>query len=213
MRWFFIATVALNLFYLGVTFVAREQVERVVADGTHLATYPKTLHFLEGELSDPNAPVGANYGNPGCLAVGPIYSQDSAEELVDRLGGAGYQATTREINSSTITMYWVYIPPLGGRAQALRRLREMHVAGIDSYVVSGGSDQHAISLGLFAVRDSALGVQARLRAAGYPVQVREQARRASAYWIVLNGAASGFVEFLPEEYRGRSLTYQACVGD
>ncbi len=200
MRWVFVAIVALNLLYLGWKLLdADDRVVPPQVESSDAGQFPAGLQLLS-ERSAPSAEppaVVATAPVPGCPAVGPFAEKDVGQ-VVDALAKAGFEAAEVAVDRDAMPVFWVYIPPAASRQQALRQLRELHAKGIDSFVVTSGEDLNAISLGSFSSRDSALGVQARLGAAGYTAEIRQQVRNVRQSWVVLaNPAAQGFLEFVP----------------
>lgn len=202
MRWLFIGIVVLNGLYFGWALSTRDHPP---ANPDAEAYSIGGQYAVELKLLDPAAPLqvagpAAQIRPPaaGCPAVGPISDENVAEEVSQALAGQGIASSSVRLEGEPVPVYWVYLAPLEGRQQALRKLRELHAAGVESFIVSEGADANAISLGSFGVRDSAIGLQARLRTSGYPAQVREQLRAVSRFWVVLNDpAAQGFMEFIP----------------
>lgn len=214
MRWVFVAIVALNLLYLGWKLLdagdraAPEDVVRAEA-----GQFPAGLELLSERAAPSSEPPVVAPVTPvtGCPAIGPFAEKDVAP-VVDALDAAGFEAAGVAVERDAMPVFWVYIPPAASRQQALRQLRELHAKGIDSFVVTSGTDQHAISLGSFGSRDSAVGVQARLRAAGYTAEIRQQVRDVRQSWVVLvDPAAQGFFEFVPPALQSSArLERQAC---
>jgi hypothetical protein len=195
--------VVLNLVYLGWSLVGVGHQPESTGDSFEPAAYPETLQLVEGgnPLSSGLAPeVSAQLG---CPAVGPLADESVAREIVSALEKAGYGAEARQVELRNTPVYWVLVPPLASRQLAEQKLREFHVKGIDSFLVATGEDANAISLGVFANRSSALGVQSRMAAAGVKADIREQRRDVRQRWVVLaDPAAQGFLQFIPESHRG-----------
>ncbi len=211
MRWVFVGIIALNLFYFGWRMASDATLSGPQIANTEDAAreFPSSLALLR-ERSPAAASAGARAPIPvvnilptiaGCPAVGPFgEDKKDAERVVRALGGAGVNGAVRQVDLRAAAVFWVYLPALESRAESLRKLRELHAKGIDSFVVVEGSDANAISLGSFTSRDSALGMQARLRASGYRVEIREQAKNVRQVWVVLEEPqAQGFHEFIPSD--------------
>lgn len=199
MRWVFVGLVVINATYFFWSMLADTEGPRVDSAVSAGGQFPKPLELLSASGAG-FASSEARAAPPlaGCPAIGPFADPDKAGAIVEYLGEAGHKARSTLIDAEPVTYFWVYLPPFEGRQQSLRKLRELHAAGIDSFIVSEGADSHAISLGSFTVRDSALGLQARLRAAGHPAQVREQVKSAAREWVVLSSPqAQGFLELIP----------------
>lgn len=207
MRWLFVGVVVLNLLYFGWRLASPGEVAEDTATGVGPQSFPAGLALLAegGAAGGSPLPSAGSSALSGCPAVGPWGSADDAGRVADSLGAAGIKAGVRTVELKGAKVYWVYLPPFAERAQAMRKLRELQAKGIDSFVVSGGGDANAISLGSFTARDSALGIQSRLRGAGYAVDIREQQRDVQQTWVVLHDpAAQGYLEHIPADLRDRA---------
>lgn len=208
MRWLFVGVVALNLLYFGWRLtLAPEDVPSAPAAAPTEKTFPSGLKLLSEAGASAVAPGDAPRppALKGCPAVGPWATDADAKRVAGALSDAGMAASARVIELKGATVYWVYLPAFSQRALALRKLRELQAKGIDSFVVSDGSDANAISLGSFTAKDSALGVQSRLRAAGYAAEIRTQSRDVQQNWVILkNPAAQGYVEHMPSDLRDKA---------
>ena len=65
------------------------------------------------------------------------------------------------------------MPPFETEAQARAVLKELQEKSIDSFYMRTGELVGGISLGVFAIRDSAFRVQANMRDQGYKAEVKE----------------------------------------
>lgn len=92
------------------------------------------------------------------------------------LGGEGQLTTTEEVASST---WWVHLPPFENESDARVVLKELQEKGIDSFYMRTGELVGGISLGVFAIRDSAFLVQADMVKRGYKAEVKEVQRMAT----------------------------------
>ena len=96
---------------------------------------------------------------------------------------------------STDTLHRVYLPAEPGRQAALdliaelRRASEAAGMSMDSYIVSGGDLDNAISLGLFSDVRNALRVQTQVQALGYSPVIALEERQSSRFWLVIGAAA------------------------
>jgi hypothetical protein len=210
MRWVFIAILVLNTSYLLWNYFHAS--DAGVAGQVHqrfeATAFPSDIKMLESG----GAGAGTGGGGieiaiakpvSGCPWIGPFFSEAKAGELIKRLNEVGIAASESHNETEDMPIYWVYLPAKETRQQSLRVLRELQAAGIDSFVVVEGGEANAISLGSFTLRDSALGLQARLRASGYQAQVREQVKPARAVWVVLeDDRAQGYAEFISDDMRG-----------
>lgn len=204
MRWIFIGVVVLNLGYLVWHFQGQGEIAeaRPAAPAEVAAEFSQVLRLLgepdvaDGVLVvvDPGSTVIA-----GCPAIGPLTEED-ARLVVGVLLERDFPADVRQVDVVAAPVFWVYLPPAATREAALRKLRELHARSIDSFVVSEGDFARAISLGSFQSKASAVGVQMRLKAAGYQAEIREQVKDVQQTWVVLSEPeAQGFMEPLPAE--------------
>jgi hypothetical protein len=89
-----------------------------------------------------------------CLEWGPFGEAERAKALADIEPLAlGKLLTQRRVESST--SFWVYLPPFASKAAADKRAAELRAAGMDVFVVDGGAQRFAISLGVFRTEDGA----------------------------------------------------------
>ncbi len=79
--------------------------------------------------------------------------------------GLGKLVSQRRIE--TPTAWWVYLPPLASKAAADKRAADLKAAGQkDVFVVDGGPQRFAISLGAFRTEDAANAQLAELAKQG-----------------------------------------------
>ncbi|WP_341581303.1 hypothetical protein [Marinobacter metalliresistant] len=93
-----------------------------------------------------------------CVRLGWIDTAERARELINSqplVSEAGF--AVEEEGRALPPLYWVLIPPQP-REVALRQFRDIQRQGIDSYLVTGGENRNAISLGLFEHRKSAISM-------------------------------------------------------
>ena len=129
-----------------------------------------------------------------CLSLGPIDTKEMAEQIYQRLNARNVVSEILKKDVLVSTDYWVIIPPRKSERQALRLLKQLQLANIDSYVVTQGDFSNANSLGLFTVENSAYRIKEKMEAAGFDSVVQEIPRRQIRYWVevgstdfVLNG--------------------------
>ena len=90
-----------------------------------------------------------------CLEWGPFGDADKTRALADVDGLAlGRLLTQRRIDTSI--GYWVYLSPFATRSAADKRASELRSTGLkDVFVVDGGAQRFALSLGSFRTEDAA----------------------------------------------------------
>jgi hypothetical protein len=94
-----------------------------------------------------------------CVEWGPLSEADRARALADLEPLAlGKLLTQRRVD--TTFAFWVYLPPVGNRADAERRAADARAKGAgDATVVDSGAQRFAVSLGAYQTEEAA---QARL---------------------------------------------------
>ena len=90
-----------------------------------------------------------------CLEWGPFGDADRNRALADVDSLAlGKLLTQRRIDTSA--GYWVYLSPFASKAAADKRASELRTEGLkDVFVVDGGAQRFALSLGSFRTEDAA----------------------------------------------------------
>jgi hypothetical protein len=107
-------------------------------------------------------------GALGCLEWGAfaLTEYPRAEKALEPLGLGARLAQRR--TEETAGGWWVFIPPQGSRAGALKRAEELKALGINDYFIMGDETDTpwALSLGIFRSERAALARLARLRDIG-----------------------------------------------
>jgi len=87
--------------------------------------------------------------------------------------------------------WWVFIPPQGNRAAAMKKTAELKSLGIDDYFVlqEEGSMRWAVSLGVFSSEEAAKSRLEALRAKGVrSAQTGERDTQVTKIWFQIRGA-------------------------
>lgn len=123
-----------------------------------------------------------------CLAMGPWADFDAAER--SRLVNAqiGLVGRVERLSLRKNQLHWVYLPSYKTREEATQMLKELHYRGVDSFIVTEGEDQNAVSLGYFSNKESAIGLQTKMVNSGYTVELRETWKDLVEYWLVFDVA-------------------------
>lgn len=118
-----------------------------------------------------------------CYRVGPFNSAASARTKGESLGVERDFWLIEEVPESIEKSFWVYVPALSSKEQAVDTLRELQSHGIDSFVVSNGADANAISLGTFKRIESADALKARVSSFGFDIEVRQRDTVKKSAWL------------------------------
>lgn len=188
-RWLFYLLLILNVVYLVVGLVMRAAPDMSRSGG---AVAAGEALVLLSEL--PNLPAASVTPAPPalpalCPVVGPWEALADADRASQPLRAVGYRVQPLTVQVPRERLHWVYLPPYPDREAALRTLRQLQAAGVDSFVVNAGDDANAISLGYFNNADSARGLVTKMRTSGYQAQARETARRVTEYWLRVDHAS------------------------
>lgn len=119
-----------------------------------------------------------------CFALGPFSNEADLRRAFNAL--APYVASSRERQTveTQDRGFWVYLPAVDTREEALRLARELSAAGLrDYYVVTAGAQENTISLGLFRLEDNARRRLEALRTLGFEATMARRTEESRAYWL------------------------------
>ncbi|MEX2490080.1 MAG: SPOR domain-containing protein [Pseudomonadales bacterium] len=200
MRYIFILLLSANIAFLGWhQFLKESEPADARATGEHpngdmfatentvfLLSEPGNDMEREAELVGmvQSAQVGSGAMDAGCLAAGPFEDMGMARDAAERLTSLDLDSEVKAIDEPTgENDYRVMIPPATSLQDAFRKLKELKAQGIDSYVITKGSDALGISLGVFSTREGAETLADNRQKGGYEVEITEIARLNREYWI------------------------------
>ncbi len=121
-----------------------------------------------------------------CLAMGPWANVKDAERSQSLNEDLGLEGRIERLALRKNLLHWVYLPPFDSRADASEMLKELHFKGVDSFIVTEGEDENAVSLGYFSNKDSAIGLRTKMNSEGYDAQIRETWRDVVEFWLVFD---------------------------
>ena len=126
---------------------------------------------------------------PRCLMLGPFESEQQPRFWFSDIN-VEFEVRVQRVQDTDAPLYRAYSPAVDGRSGAAMLLSEIREAiqrsgaQIDSYIVTSGALENAISLGLFGDQTNALNVQRILGELGINVLVESELRFINEYWIV-----------------------------
>lgn len=119
-----------------------------------------------------------------CLSIGPFDTQSDTRDAVRALTAHVADIQYRQEQTTQSSGWWVYLPPLSSRDQALAMARKLSAKGVsDYYVVTAGDRQNTISLGLFHDPDNARRRQQKLIDLGFKPELKERTETLPEYWV------------------------------
>lgn len=210
MRWIFITLIFINLLLLGffmqrqMNTVAPSAPVEVPIKGKSLVLVKEATQPLPKTTSNSAANKRANL----CYAVGPFADRLDGRHLLARASALGFEGNLKELSveSDKPAEYWVYVTPRPSREQALSALRELQKRNYDSFIITQGEFSNGVSLGLFRNKESAYGLQSKVRALGYDVEVRVTNESAIEYWAEIHESSQ-----LSESMRQRIQANETSV--
>lgn len=119
-----------------------------------------------------------------CHTLGPFSTQAELRRVVDLLTPVAARIQFREGRQVATRGFWVFIPPLPTRSEALTVARELSGRGIrDYYVVTAGDQENTVSLGLFRDPENAERRRAEVAALGFAPQLRARSEEQVVWWV------------------------------
>lgn len=131
-------------------------------------------------------------GMTTCLSLGPFETPADLRQAMARLMPHAGRIQFRELPATVLRGYRVYLPAAATRAEALASARALAGKGLrDYYVVTAGSQQNTVSLGLFRDLANANQRQAEVAALGYAAIVEPRTEAVPQWWVDI-AAPAGF---------------------
>jgi hypothetical protein len=126
----------------------------------------------------------ADLRNDTCASIGPFATQADMRGAINALTPLVNRVQYREAHATETRGYWVYLPAMSSREQALAIARQLSAKGVrDYYVVTAGDQQNTISLGLFRDRGNAEKRRNEVAALGFSPDLVTRTEELPVYWI------------------------------
>lgn len=130
------------------------------------------------------APQGRPAAGWRCFALGPFATESDVRQALDALTPRVDSIQYRQEQSTSSRGWWVYLPALASRDEALHTARELSARGVrDYYVVTAGERQNTISLGLFHDPDNARRRRDDIAAMGFAPVMHERTEQVPQFWV------------------------------
>ena len=146
----------------------------------------KLLREREQELlaAQHTGEAAAAAGVTNCFSLGPFSNQADLRRAFNMMASSVDRSRQRQTVEVQDRGFWVYLPAMETREEALRVARDLSVAGLrDYYVVTAGEQENTISLGLFRQEENARRRQAALQQLGFDAQVARRSEESLVYWL------------------------------
>ncbi|HEY0179368.1 MAG TPA: SPOR domain-containing protein [Dokdonella sp.] len=126
----------------------------------------------------------ADLADDVCRTLGPYPTQADARAATNALTPMVKRVRVRETHATQTRGYWVYLPAVATREQALGTARALSAKGVrDYYVVTAGDQQNTVSLGLFREPGNAERRRAEIAALGFAPQTVARTEDTPSYWL------------------------------
>ena len=195
MKWFFYGLLAANAAFLAwihwhpVASVAPAPAMVDHEGGsrlTLLSELPKLppLRAKEAPTAPPASSPAASAVKLQCLRISGFDSEAKAMGAGHKLQRAGAQLRHHGSDSGETTRYWIMLPPYRSAAAArpaLERLRRHKMT--DYYLVHGGDNKNAISLGVYSTHAAARRRAQEIRNIGLRPRIQEIKILVRRWWL------------------------------
>jgi hypothetical protein len=189
MRWIVYSLIVINLGIAGY-FITRPTEDSIARTQDGNLGQGKTLVLLSekqsGNLPLSQQPVRPDPGKKLCYALGPYLDDISARVAQARsleLGLTGL-ISQHKVPNLKDAEFWVHVPPLASRGDAMTLLRKLQARSVDSYIITQGDLADGISLGLFRQKSSADALQQKVTDLGFAdVAIKEVGSTTTEHWV------------------------------
>jgi hypothetical protein len=185
MRWIFVSLLLINLSYLGYEFAQPEGIKTEEAVNVIIASGAGSIELLaELKKPEPRKPISMkNNKGPLCWAVGPYQVELDARHVSSRMLAIDIPAKVEKQSVVIKEEFWVYLPPLPNKKQAIRKLKELQKRKVDSFIITEGDLANGISLGLFSKQVSVDRLLKALKKKRITPSIKSLQRTRGQYWV------------------------------
>jgi hypothetical protein len=122
--------------------------------------------------------------NQECYSVGAFNSKSEISPVLDVLKNEVIKIRTRKVISTQEAGYWVFIPAMKSREEALNVGRQLSRLDIkDYYVVTGGENENTLSLGLYRESSNADARLQELLSKGFNAEKQVRIEQWPEFWL------------------------------
>ena len=182
-------------------------------------TAPGSAHPPPGEregaaLSPARDDPGRPAAQAGCLRAGGFHDRRVLAEVEEWMESRGAEVfELRRVRDRRVGSRQVYLPPLGSRAEAAAKLREIRARGVrDVAIIKSGPLENGISFGVFGSPENVRRRVAALERLGIPVRRRDDWVAVHVYYVEARAGRDpdGLLAAWPDRFPERSLERVDC---
>ncbi|VAW44744.1 hypothetical protein MNBD_GAMMA02-1780 [hydrothermal vent metagenome] len=119
-----------------------------------------------------------------CYSAGPFDIEANVHAAKETLDQVVLKTNIRKITTTQEAGYWVYLPALASRSEALKKGRDLAAAFVkDYYVVTSGDNENSISLGLYREPYNADSRINELSTKGFKVSKEIRIEQWPEFWL------------------------------
>ncbi len=119
-----------------------------------------------------------------CMTLGPLDTRARAAQIMQALQSKVSTIQFHTQQAQVSRGWWVYLPPMKRREQALEAARTLASKGVrDYYVISAGERENTISLGLFRNPNNARRRLAAIAAMGFQPRLTQRIEQVRQYYV------------------------------
>ncbi len=119
-----------------------------------------------------------------CFALGPFRSQAEVQRTFAALEPFIERSRERREVTETTDGFWVFLPAVATREEAIEQARQLAQAGVrDYYVVTGGDSENTVSLGVYGDRANADFRAETLIDQGFDARVEQRTEPGTQFWL------------------------------
>lgn len=191
--------------------IAPEKIRLLKASGGVPAEKPKA-----SPRPKPAAPAKSAAPVPAACLEWGIFAGPGVVRAESALAGLELPAGRLERAVTDAGGYWVYMPPLKGKVDVDRKIRELRDLGVTEFFVvqDAGPWRNAISLGIFRTDEAAQAFLARLRQRGVRSAIAERRenflKQVAFYVREPDEATVARLTELQQQFAGSELKAGAC---
>lgn len=127
---------------------------------------------------------GAATVNASCYTLGPFTNTAELDSALELIADQIDSSQQRQVMSPETQGFWVYIPAVGSREEALTIARQLSEYGVrDYYVVTAGEQENTISLGLYRDQINAQRRLDTIQQLGFEVEQIIRNDEFPDYWL------------------------------